>query len=134
MKIKVEWRPRPEPLAPRAVVGFGPVAARLVARLLADVEALPGLEGLSGDALILVLGPSERLPWVDGVRYYGRDPAAPELYLPTTLAPTVPVEIYARTIEGPRPLLIEPREGRAFPLGGALPLSAKRLLAWRPSS
>ena len=134
MKIKVEWRPRTEPLAPRAVVGFGAVATRLVARLLADVEAWTGLEGLSGAEVIVVLGPSEQLPWVDGVRYYGRDPAAPELYLPTTLAPTVPVELYAQTIVSPRPLLIEPREGRAFPLSGALPLSAKRLSAWRPRS
>lgn len=132
MKIKVEWRPRLEPLLPRAVVGFGPVAQRLVARLLADVEAIKGLEGLSGADVIVVLGPSEQLPWVDGVRYYGRDPKAPELYLPTTLTPTVPVELYAKTIDGPRPLLIEPREQRAFPLGGALALSVPQLRAWRP--
>jgi hypothetical protein len=94
--IRVGWGPRRAPLVPLAVAARGAAAARLARRLLEG--ELEGLRACAGEGVLVVLGPAERLPWAEGVRYLGRDPAAPGLLLPTALAPTVPVDLLARAL------------------------------------
>lgn len=131
--MKLEWTPREPPLVPVAVAGRGDVARWLVARLLADDDtALAALQGVAGDGVIVVSG--ERLPWVDGAEYLGRDPEAPALWLPTTRMPTVPVAwlqgaVLARCAEGASPVAVLADPLLLVPTGSARPLVRSRLVA-----
>jgi hypothetical protein len=118
--IAVAWRPREPPLASCAVVAFGAAAVALAERAAARGEPLSATAG--GDALVL-LGPAEALPWVDGAVYLGREHG---LLVPTTLAPTVPGDLLARALHqrlAPGPLALVPRDGAV----ALLPLAAARL-------
>ncbi len=117
--------PRPEPLAPTAAVAEGCAARRLARRLLQLGDAaLARLVGVAGPGLLAVLGAEAELPWIDGIRYLGRDPDAPALYLPTALTFDVPLALVegaflAAATAGAAPfavLLEPPHQGTA---GGA---------------
>ena len=98
-RLPVAFRPRATPLAPVAAAARGPAAAALAERLLARPEAaLATLSGVSASGLLLVLGDAGALPWIDGVVYLGRDPAAPALLLPTALTPDVPAPLFERAV------------------------------------
>lgn len=87
--IALRWSPREVPLGVEGVVGFGDVGRQLALRV-ADREGDRGL--VAGEHLV-VFGTD--LPWLDGVRYIGRDPAAPGVYFDTRLVPEVPVDLLA---------------------------------------
>jgi len=132
-------RPRAEPLAPCAAAAEGAAAAALVRALLRrDDAALAGLSGVAAPGLLVVTGPAEALPWADGVRYLGRDPAAPALLLPTALEPEAPAALVERALlaaAGPADRVAAPfavLDGplRLVPLGEARPLDRSALLAW----
>ena len=126
-----DWIPREPPLPPVALYAEGEAAVRLARRLLADLPA--GLSGVSAPDTLLLTGPADALPWVEGVRYLGRPPDAPALRLPTTRRPTIPEDLLQRALlkqhratEIPLAVL----EQRVLPLGSALPLQAPLLAAW----
>jgi hypothetical protein len=97
--IPIGFRPRAEPLVPTAAAARGDTARALAERLLArDDDALARLAGVAGDDLLVVIGARDELPWIDGVVYLGKDPAAPSLLLPTALAPDVPAGLFERAI------------------------------------
>lgn len=129
-------RPRPLPLAPQAALAEGPAAVRLARRLLEGPDAaLARLAGVGGPGVLAVCGAEADLPWVDGVRYLGRDPAAPSLLLPTALAFDGPLELLERALlrraapaGAPLAVLLDPL--RLVPLGAARPVSRARLAAW----
>ena len=98
-KVQIQWTARRRPLAAVAAAARDDVASRLVRRLLAKDDAqLARLRGVATRDLVLVLGRQDELPWVDGVSYLGRAEGAPDLLVPTTLAPTVPESLLARAI------------------------------------
>ncbi len=135
--IEPELRLREEPLPPAVLAAFGPAAARLRERLLRmSDEALAALSGVAGEGLLLVIGAD--LPWVDGAVYLGRDPAAPALFLPTTLESAVPSALLERALRNrnPRelaPLAVLPGDTglRVVPLGVARPIDRGVLEALR---
>ena len=90
--IPIAFRPRARPLAPAAVAARGPAATAMATRLSArDDAALGRLSGVHAPGLLVVIGDPSELPWVDGVIYLGRDPAALlALPLPAALEPDVP--------------------------------------------
>ncbi len=98
-RVGIAFSPRSDILDPLAVVGLGPVARALAERLLRLTDdQLLGLRGLVGNDLLLVLGRTESLPWVDGVEYLGRDPVAPRLLIPAMLRPVVATDVFERAI------------------------------------
>lgn len=122
-RFAVRWALREPPLDPSAALGLGPVAARLAARLLRGAS---GLDAVLGEGLLLVLGPSDRLPWVDGVIYLGADADAPLLLMPTTARPEVHVALVdeavrARTGRRGQRVAIVPAERQIIVLDGARP-------------
>ena len=135
-RLPVELVPRAEPLDPLAAVGLGPVARTLAARLLQrPASELRELRGVAGVAVLAVLGASDALPWVEGITYFGRDARAPQLLLPTTLAPTVPVELFARALlahhkDLAAPLLLLGPQRRVLSVAAALPIEPARLTQW----
>jgi hypothetical protein len=132
----LRFLPRAEPLAPAAALAEGAVAVRLARRLLAlSDEALGRLAGVSGDGILAVTAAEADLPWVDGVCYLGRDPAAPALLLPTARAPALPLPLLERALvaaapEGAAPLAVLTDPLRLVPLGGERPVDRARLVAW----
>ena len=113
-QVAFEWRARATPLAPAAMAAVGEAARVLGGRLLhRDDEALGRLEGVCGEHLLLLIGAEADLPWVDGVTYLGRDPAAPALLLPTAIEPSVHPRLLERALAPlPPPVVVIP--GAAF--------------------
>lgn len=133
---EVRWAPRARPLLPIAVAALDAHVGALVRRALAlPDDALARLSGVGSASIVVLLGDEDALPWADGVVYLGRDPDAPSLLLPTTLAPDVPVWLFARAAEqrlgagGRAPLAVFPREGRAASVAAARPVSREQLAA-----
>ncbi len=137
-RVKVSWIAREPPLSAGVVVARDGVARALARRLLrAGDEDLARWRAVSGDALLAVMGERETLPWVDGVTYLGRDPAAPSLWLPTTLRPDAPVELFerallARASRVSPPLAVLVREGGMdlVSLAEARPVARAVLTRW----
>jgi hypothetical protein len=135
--LEVRFVRREPPLAPCAAAATGEAARALVARLRRRGD-LRGLRGVAGADAVVVLGEAAGLPWVEGVQYLGRDPEAPGLLLPTTLAPELPPAVLflalARLVgEAELPLAVlagRPGPLRLLPLGGALPLDPAALVTW----
>jgi hypothetical protein len=117
------------------VAAAGPAARALAHRLAAlDDAALGALAAVAGRDLIVVLGDAAALPWIDGVVYLGRDDAAPDLLLPTALAPTVPARVLATAVcwaAGPAPIAVLPSPSTLVPCGLARAIDRGRLTAWR---
>jgi len=95
----VRWIPREPPLEPGVVYARGPIAAALVARMLArDARKLEGLRGVATGEGLVVTGPEESLPWCDGVLYLGRASESSTLWLPCRIQPDVPLDLYERAV------------------------------------
>ncbi|HEX8698346.1 MAG TPA: hypothetical protein VF815_05885 [Myxococcaceae bacterium] len=134
-RLPVTWSPRPEPLAALAVAAVGPVSLALARRALGAQEPQLGAwNGVAGAGVLILLGHTESLPWVDGAVYLGRDPAAPSLLLPCALAPDVAPSLLERALVahagGATPLAVLPRSSQLVPVGAARPVARETLAAW----
>ena len=133
-RLAVAWGVRATPLPARAVIGRGAAAIALARRLAAlDDGALAGLAAVAGRGVIAVIAEGDAaLPWADGVVYLGRDPAAPELLLPTALAPSVSLAVLARAVrqraKAPAPLAVLP--DLVVPCSAARAIDRGKLAAW----
>jgi hypothetical protein len=132
-RFQVAWTPRDVPLLARAVAACGPAARALGRRLAAlDDDALRGLAAVAGDDLLVVLG--EELPWIDGVLYLGRAESAPDLLLPTALAPTVPPALLEvairRLVTRTAPVAVLPDPARLVACGTARAIDRALLERW----
>ena len=133
---RVTFRPRREPLTPVAIAGLGPHARALRERLLRmPDEALARFTGVATPDAVVVLGPSNLLPWFDGALYLGAQGA---LLMPSWAEPDVHPALLERALRrampkaapGPLAVLLSglgDAKPQVVPLGGALPLSRERL-------
>ena len=132
--VTIEWTKRHHPLRPEAVAARGEAAEELVRRAIKlDDLHLSRLRGVASKDLVVLTGEHADLPWVDGVAYLGRPRGAPGLFIPTTLAPTVPESLLARAvthagIAAPVAVLVD--KGTLVSLAEALPLSREVLEQW----
>lgn len=128
--VRLEWRERTRPLP--AAAAWVPRAQ--VTRLL---ERLPAFRGLATASGLVLLAPEAELPWVHEVRYFGVDPAAPSLLLPTTRAPVVAVELveraFRRTLVGSGPWLVDDTDRCVVPLERAGRIARPLAEAWLES-
>ncbi len=124
--IPWQWRPVADAAAPRAAVGQGIAASRLLARLAALPPARRAALTATGSAdWLVVLGPTDDLPWVEGVRYAAPCAVCPALWLPTHCAPTVPADLLWRALEARHrrgPLLLWNEPPAVLPLDRQLPV------------
>ncbi len=138
-RLQLEWRARLEPLSPCAALALGASASALLTRLLrASDDELARLTGVASARLVAVLGAEADLPWVDGIRYFGREALAPDLRLPTAHEATLPLPLLARAVArlgggAHGPWLVCPEPELVVPLGGALSLERGRLEGLRRS-
>jgi hypothetical protein len=131
----VTWSPRREPLAALAVAGVGAVALALARRALAaEDKQLGAWSGVAGSRVLVLLGETDALPWVDGAVYLGRDADAPSLLLPCALAPEVAPALLERALvaraSAGMPLAVLQGSGLLVPLGSARPVARQTLMAW----
>ena len=133
--IEVVWRARSFPLAPVAAAARGRAARRLARRLLGGAdEVLRQLDGVCGPELLIVTGPGEILPWVEGVTYLGRDERAPSVLWPTTFEPSAPLALVKRALtarftnQAPFALLLDPPSIAS--LKEARPVARESLTHW----
>ena len=121
-----QWRPAADVAAPRAAVGHGAASARLLARLAALPQARRATLAATGTAdWLIVLGPADNLPWVEGVRYAAPSATSPALWLPTHVEPTAPIDLLWRALEARHrrtPLLLWPDPAAVLPLDRQLPV------------
>ncbi len=130
--IAVGWRPRARPLEPAAVFAEG-AAAEGLARACLGRASTAALRGAWAPGLLALLGPAGDLPWAEGVAYFGCDPSAPALLLPTHSEPNVPAALLERAVlrvAPTPPVLIVPGPPRLVPLARARPFGRERLRAW----
>lgn len=136
--LPVAWGPRRVPLEPVGVAVRGEAARSLARRLLGRTdEALDKLSGVAGADLLILLGDTAALPWVEGAVYLGRDPSAPSLLLPTTHEPSVPLDLLERALtqravrfQATPPLAVLLDPPRLASTLEARPLVRERLQAW----
>lgn len=134
--VPVAWAPREPPLVAAAAIACERAAFALADRLgKIGEERLARLSGVAARSLIVVAGSEADLPWVDGVSYVGRDPAAPSLLLPTHLAPDVGVAILERAVLArfavAPPIVVLPERALVLSLASALPVTRGAVAAWR---
>jgi hypothetical protein len=95
---------------------------------------LSAFRGVGTASGLVVLAPAAELPWVDEIRYFGVDPAAPSLLLPTTRAPVVAVELveraFRRVLSGSGPWLVDDTDRSVVPLDRAGHIARTRANAW----
>jgi hypothetical protein len=134
--MRIPFVPRADILDPVAVVGLGRVAGALASRLLQlGDEPLHELRGAAGANVLVALGATEALPWVDGAIYLGRDADAPRLLLPTMVRPAVAADLYERAIARhatplPGPWAILHNVSRVFSVASAVPIDRDFLCRW----
>ncbi len=133
--LELTWVEREPPLAPCAVAAWGETSHALAQRLLQRDDAqLARLSAVAGDSLLVVVAEGTELPWIDGVRYLGRDPDAPALYTPTTLRPSAPAPLVERALSREKgiaaPFAVLPERSLVVPLSGARALSRAPLAEW----
>jgi MoxR-vWA-beta-propeller ternary system domain bpX5 len=99
-----------------------------------DDLSLTQWSAVSTSDVLVLLGEGQTLPWVDGVRYLGRDPLAPHLLLPTNRKPDVPVDLFERALIQRSPALapfaVIPELGKVISLSSAKELSRHVLASW----
>jgi hypothetical protein len=102
--------------------------------LASEDKQLGAWSGVAGPGMLVLLGETDSLPWVDGAVYLGRDPAAPSLLLPCTLAPEVAPALLERALvaqaSAGMPLAVLPRSGHLVPVGAARTVARETLAAW----
>jgi hypothetical protein len=92
------WERRTQALTPAGMVTRGDVTQRLLAQLATASEAeLANLSVVATRELMVLIGANDDLPWIDGARYCAPDPQVATLWLPTTLAPTLPPDLLRRS-------------------------------------
>jgi hypothetical protein len=134
--IEIRWRPRALPLRPLGALALGDRSRALASRLLADGdERLERLRGAAGVGVLLVLGSEADLPWIDGIRYLGRDDRAPLLLLPCEQEPDAPLAIVQaallRRLGTTRPpVALTPAPARLVSASAASPIDRASLSAW----
>ena len=132
---RVKWSVRAEPLAPVGLFAEGSSALALASALLAAPRDTR-LRAVAGHAILIALGTSDELPWVDGGVYLGAPSAAPDVRLPTYLAPNVPMRLVGRALRdraghaGLLAFLPNPGDGRIFALGEPGPLDRDAVARW----
>ena len=119
------WLPVADAPAPRAAVGHGIAATRLLARLAAWPTARRAALAVTGTRdWLVVLGPGDDLPWVDGVRYAAPWADCPSLWLPTHAVPDLPPDLLCKALDARHhraPVLLWPEPAAVLPLDRQLP-------------
>lgn len=102
-RIQIKWQWQDSQKIPNicAAVAWYDVRLILLKYLLhhSDMAKEKQLQILSHNDVIIVIGESHLLPWVDGIRYAGYDDIEPRLWLPSHRIPSVPISLLSEALQ-----------------------------------
>ncbi|WP_343730885.1 hypothetical protein [Duganella sp.] len=128
---QLHWQPRISAPTPAGVVAKAALAGAVLTLLRQrDADSLLRLSAVATRDLLVILGPTAELPWLDGVRYCAPEACAPALWLPTHTAPALPLDLVQDALlrrADSRPVLLWHAPEHILPLSQALPLTTARL-------
>lgn len=124
--LEIKWQNRFDSLEPLALIAFDESVIHLKEKLLTfDDERLSALQGVFAENLLFIAGASENLPWINGGIYLGKDEIAPSIYLPTNLRPTMPIDLFEKSLlhkfSEQRPFAVV--KNQIIPVGKMRPIS-----------
>ncbi|MCP4149947.1 MAG: hypothetical protein GY757_19530, partial [bacterium] len=103
----------------------------LVQRLLRfDDSILQSLKGIGSKEFIVIIGPEEKLPWVEGLIYLGHDRETPGILLPTMRKPVTDSHLVAEALAEKRikkPAFLVDAPPCCGSIAAAQPISRKHL-------
>ena len=110
-QFSLTWTTRSPPLEPKAVMAVGEVMITTLKERIFEVSPIPSLRGIyvpvhpegPSNPIVILLGPTPELPWVDGVQYFGEDSDSPGLLWPTHSRPQLPVELVHQALISSHP-------------------------------
>lgn len=132
--LTFRWIPREAPLPATAVVTRDRASVSLVKKILLRPSSLSsGLKGCHFERYVIITGDEQHLPWVDGACYFGTDPDAPSLLLPTHSRPSIHPGLLEKAFSShikKGQSIIMPDDRIIFHVSKALPLDKEALGAW----
>lgn len=91
------------------------------------------VKGCYTESHVILTGDETDLPWVDGASYFGCDPDAPSLLLPTHSKPSIHAGLIEKAFS-PRlksgQYIVIPEDKIIIPVAKALPLDRETIRAW----
>lgn len=130
-RLQWGWQPVDSPISPLAAVAWSGVARRLHDRLIAlPTDQQARLQITANCDVLIVMGSTSDLPWVEGIEYAAPSADAPALWLPTRWQPDVSIELLAKAFLGKnrrQPLLLWQNPAVVIPLDKSQPLSFAQL-------
>lgn len=107
--LPIKWLHRDPPLAPAAVAAYGSDCIKqLVLRLsLREETTVKRVRFVFGENILVAMAAEEDLPWSDGAIFLGSQPGS-NLFLPTNLTPSIPIQIFERAFNNKFPRVKPP--------------------------
>ena len=128
----LEWIANEHAPVPAGLIAVTGVARQLLHKLqMLAAEDLSSLSVVASRDLLVVLGPPDILPWLDGVQYCAPHPQARDLWLPTHTSTSLSADLVQAALArrlGVQPMLLLDEPEQIIPLGDAAYLSADLLL------
>lgn len=93
-------------------------------------DELSRYKGTAAHEILVVFGSEEILPWAPDISYAAPCTLAPELWLPTTQRPIIPLDLVARAVSRQHkrfPLLLWPEPQWLIPLDRQVPVNHRWL-------
>ena len=123
----IVWTPSQQPLPASGLLVYASEYPLLRAKLGAFTsEQKAHLKLAHGSKVAILLGASQNLPWIPGALYLGQTNGVTNLYLPTSLSPSLPIALIASavtTLFGTGQYAIDPKHHHCFDVSAALPLN-----------
>ncbi|WP_022951102.1 hypothetical protein [Leucothrix mucor] len=128
MKLSdIVWKPSQQPLPASGLLIYAAEYPLFKAKLASFTpEQKARLKLAHGSDVAVLLGANQDLPWIPGALYLGQASGVTNLYLPTTLSPSLPIALIASavaTLFGTGQYAIDPKHHQCFNISAALPLS-----------
>lgn len=133
-RLTFDWVSREMPLTSTAVVTKGKSSVSLIKKMVSrPLNRHSHLKGCYTGSYVILTGNEMDLPWVDGASYYGSDPDAPSLLLPTHSRPSIHAGLIEKAFSSHMdsgPYILIPEDKIIISVAHALPLSKKAMQAW----
>lgn len=128
MKLSdIVWTPSPKPLAASGLLIYASEFAVLKSKIRTFTPVQMARVKLAHNKNVAVLlGEESDLPWIPGALYLGQASGVTNLYLPTSLSPSLPIPLIASavsTLFGTGQYAIDPKHNQCYDVSAALPLS-----------
>ena len=128
MKLSdIVWTPSQQPLPASGLLIYASEFTQLRGKLRTfTAEQNTRVKLAHNKSVALLQGTDEDLPWIPGALYLGQVSGVTNLYLPTTLSPSLPIPLIASvvsTLFGTGQYAIDPKHHQCFDVSAALPLN-----------